>query len=239
MPACLSNAGLEPGGVRLVSIEAGYGPFLGRRKAIHLIGLTMLIAKSAAAASPAPIRLMVLGDSLTAGYGLPREDGFEAQLTAALANAGHPVKLLDAAVSGDTSSGGRARLDWALADGADAAIVELGANDGLRGTDPALMETNLIAILDMLKARKIPVLLAGMYAPPNMGADYFRRFRDVFDRLSHRPGLLFDSFFLDGVVGDPTLMQPDGLHPNATGVKISVARMLPLVEKLLAEVKAQ
>jgi acyl-CoA thioesterase-1 len=190
-------------------------------------------------ARAAPLRLLVLGDSLTAGYGLPHEDGFESQLQAALAKRGRDVKILDAAVSGDTSTGGRARLDWALSDGADAAIVELGANDGLRGTDPATMDANLTAILDTLAARHIPVLLSGMYAPPNMGADYFKRFRGVFDRLSQRPGLLYDPFFLEGVAGDPKLIQADGLHPNTTGVKIIVTRMLPLVEHLLAQVPAQ
>ncbi len=182
-------------------------------------------------------RLLVLGDSLAAGYGLPAEDGFEAQLADALRDHGHPVKILDGAVSGDTTAGGRARLDWALGDGADAAIVELGANDGLRGTDPREMEQNLAAILDDLAAKKIPVLLTGMYAPPNLGADYEREYRAVFDRLGARPGILYDPFFLQGVAADPALNQADHMHPNAAGVRREVARILPLVEKLLAEVR--
>jgi acyl-CoA thioesterase I len=184
----------------------------------------------------APPKLLVLGDSLTAGYGLAHADGFEAQLQDALKAHGHVVAMVDGAVSGDTTSGGRARLDWALGDGADAAIVELGANDGLRGVDPADTEKNLRAILDKLAARHIPVLLTGMYAMPNLGQDYAAEFRAVFDRLGTRPGVLYDPFFLTDIATVPSLNQPDGLHPNAEGVGHIVARLLPLVEKLLAEV---
>jgi acyl-CoA thioesterase-1 len=139
-------------------------------------------------------------------------------------------------VSGDTSAGGLARLDWTLGNGADAAIVELGANDGLRGVDPADTEKNLTAILDRLAALHVPVLLSGMYAMPNLGPDYAAEFRAVFDRLGKRPGVLFDPFFLEDVAAVPSLNQPDGLHPNAEGVKHIVGRLLPLVEKLLAQV---
>ncbi len=187
------------------------------------------------AAHSAPVRLLVLGDSLSAGYGLAHADGFEAQLQAALAARGREVRIIDGAVSGDTTAGGRARLDWALADGADAAIVELGANDGLRGLDPAEMEGNLRAILDALAARHIPVLLTGMYAPPNFGSDYGRAFRAVFDRLGKRPGVLYDPFFLQDVATVRELNQADGLHPNPAGVRRVVARILPQVEQLLAE----
>jgi acyl-CoA thioesterase I len=183
-----------------------------------------------------PVRLLILGDSLAAGFGLPRPEGFEAQLAAALHAHGHDVRIIDGAVSGDTTAGGRARLDWALADGADAAIVELGANDGLRGVDPADTEANLTAILDGLAARHIPVLLSGMYAMPNLGRDYAQAFRTVFDRLATRPGILYDPFFLQDVASVPVLNQPDGLHPNPEGVKRIVTRLVPLVEKLLAEV---
>lgn len=193
----------------------------------------MLSSRSAQART---IRLLVLGDSLAAGYGLPRADGFQARLAAALRAAGRDVTLIDGAVSGDTTAGGRARLDWVLADGADAAIVELGANDGLRGLDPHEMSINLTVILDTLQARGIPVLLTGMYAPPNMGPDYQAAFRGVFERLSQRKGLIYDPFFLAGVARDPSLSQADGLHPNAAGVQRIVARILPLVERLLDEV---
>lgn len=187
----------------------------------------------------ASVRLLVLGDSLTAGYGLPRQDGFQERLRAALAAKGREVTIVDGAVSGDTSAGGRARLDWVLADGADAAIVELGANDGLRGLDPGKMEANLSAILDVLAARKIPVLLSGMEALPNLGSEYDAQFRAVYARLAKRPGVLFDPFFLEGVAADPLLNQPDRLHPNAEGVRRIVVRLLPLVERLLSEVPAK
>ncbi len=194
-----------------------------------------MVLAVAGPASAAPPRLLVLGDSLSAGYGLAHEDGFEVQLQQALQAQGHPVTIVDGAVSGDTSAGGRARLDWTIGDGVDAAIVELGANDGLRGLDPKDMEVNLTAILDQLAARHIPVLLTGMYAPPNLGPDYQTAFRAVFDRLGKRPGVLYDPFFLEGVATIPDLNQADQLHPNPTGVKRVVARILPLVEKLLSE----
>ena len=183
----------------------------------------------------APVRLLILGDSLTAGYGLPHNEGFQSVLSAALHARGQDVRIIDGSVSGDTSAGGRARLDWVLGDGADAAIVELGANDGLRGVDPRDMAANLTAILDALTARHIPVLLTGMYAPPNLGPDYERDYRAVFDRLGQRPGVLYDPFFLVGVAAVPALNQPDGLHPNAAGVQQIVTRLLPLVEQLLQE----
>jgi acyl-CoA thioesterase-1 len=188
-------------------------------------------------AAAAPPRLLVLGDSLSAGYGLPHDQGFEVQLQQALKARGHDVTIIDGAVSGDTSAGGRARLDWALGDGADAAIVELGANDGLRGLDPKDMEANLTAILDELAAKHIPVLLTGMYAPPNLGPDYQAAFRAVFDRLGKRPGVLYDPFFLQGVARVDDLNQADRMHPNPEGVRRIVAGILPAVEKLLSEAK--
>jgi acyl-CoA thioesterase-1 len=222
-------------------MAAGYG--LRTRKVKAIRSIAFLFAASLPLFPPAaraePLRILALGDSLTAGYGLPHADGFEAQLQAALTAQGHDVKILDAGVSGDTSAGGLARLDWALADGADAAIVELGANDGLRGVDPADMARNLTAILDRLAARHIPVLFTGMYAPPNLGNDYETAFRAVFDRLGKRPGLIYDPFFLQGVATDPALNQADGLHPNPRGVKILVARLLPLVDRLIAEAQHQ
>ena len=184
------------------------------------------------------LRVLVLGDSLAAGYGLVAADGFQAVMLAALRARGHDVQFVDAAVSGDTTAGGLARLDWALADGADAALVELGGNDGLRGLDPAGTETNLGAILDNLAARHIPVLLSGMVAPPNLGADYGRAFAAVFTRLGARPGILYDPFFLEGVAANPALNQPDHIHPNPEGVHQVVARLLPLMEQLLAKVSA-
>jgi acyl-CoA thioesterase I len=184
------------------------------------------------------VRVLVLGDSLAAGYGLAAADGFQAVMLAALRARGHDVQFVDAAVSGDTTAGGLARLDWALADGADAALVELGGNDGLRGLDPAGTEANLGAILDALAARHIPVLLSGMVAPPNLGVDYRRAFAAVFTRLGARPDILYDPFFLEGVAANPALNQPDHIHPNPEGVRQVVARLLPLMEQLLAKVPA-
>ena len=215
----------------MATMAAAYGVRGRWRKAIIALALLLPFASQAA-----PIRLLILGDSLSAGYGLAHADGFEAQLAAALRASGHDVRIVDGAVSGDTSAGGLARLDWALGDGADAAIVELGANDGLRGIDPAVTEKNLTAILDALAARHIPVLLTGMYAMPNLGPDYAAAFRAVFDRLGTRLGVLYDPFVLDGVATVPELNQPDRLHPNPEGVQRIVARLLPLVERLLAEV---
>ncbi len=215
------------------SMTARYGPRARMRNAAGVLAWLLFTATAAPAA--APPRLLVLGDSLAAGYGLPASQGFEAQLAAALAAHGTPVTILDGAVSGDTTAGGRARLDWAIGDGADAAIVELGGNDGLRGLDPRATAANLGAILDALAARHVPVLLTGMYAPPNLGPQYAAEFRAAFAALARRPGVLYDPFFLDGVAADRALNQPDGIHPNAEGVRRIVARLLPRVEQLLAE----
>jgi acyl-CoA thioesterase-1 len=214
----------------MASMATAYGP---RRRLLEAAVLVFAASAGRGAAAPPP-RLLVLGDSLAAGYGLAQPDAFQTRLAEALLAAGHPVAILDGAVSGDTTAGGRARLDWALADGADAALVELGGNDGLRGIAPAATAANLTAILDALAARRIPVLLSGMFAPPNLGPDYGQEFRAVFDRLGARPGVIYDPFFLAGVARDPALNQPDGIHPNPEGVRRIVARLLPLVERLLA-----
>jgi acyl-CoA thioesterase I len=217
----------------MASIGTLYWAAAHRRKTWCAVAMVLSVV-GPVSARDAPVRLLVLGDSLSAGYGLPHEQGLEAQLQQALKAHGHDVTIIDGAVSGDTSAGGRARLDWVLADGADAAIVELGGNDGLRGLDPTAMEANLTAILDALAARHIPVLLTGMYAPPNLGPDYEAAFRAVFDRLGKRPGILYDPFFLEGVATVADLNQADRMHPNPEGVQRIVARLLPLVEKLLS-----
>ncbi|HWA79445.1 MAG TPA: arylesterase [Acetobacteraceae bacterium] len=198
--------------------------------------IAVMLALVPARAAVAPVKLLVLGDSLSAGYGVPIADGFEARLASACAAAGHPVQVQDGAVSGDTTAGGVARLSWVLGGDPQAAIVELGGNDGLRGIAPAETEKNLSAILDGLAARHIPVLFAGMYAPPNLGPQYGAAFRAVFDRLGARPGIVYYPFFLAGVAGNPALNQPDGIHPNAAGVRIIVAGIMPYVLRLLAEV---
>ena len=215
-------------------MATGYGLRRGWRKAAIALCCGFFISLSSIApARSASLRLLVLGDSLAAGYGLAAPDAFQAKLAEALRRAGRDVTLIDAAVSGDTTAGGRARLAWALADGADAAIVELGGNDGLRGLAPANTEANLAAILDALAAAKIPVLLAGMLAPPNLGDAYAAEFAAGFDRLGQRPGVIFQPFFLDGVAGDPALNQADHIHPNPTGMPIVVAHILPFVLRLL------
>lgn len=177
---------------------------------------------------------MVLGDSLTAGYGLPQGEAFPVKLEAALRARGFDVSVLNAGVSGDTTAGGLARLDWALADKPTHAIVELGANDGLRGIDPAVTRKNLGAILAKLKAAGIPVLVAGMYAPPNWGKEYAEAFARLFPDLAREHGAALYPFFLDGVAANPSLNQPDGIHPNEKGVAVIVERILPQVVRLLA-----
>lgn len=186
------------------------------------------------APADAETRILGLGDSLMAGYGLPPGESFPDQLQRALAAEGLQVEVTNAGVSGDTSAGGRARLDWALASDPHGVILELGANDGLRGLDPAETRRNLDAILTALGERGLPVLLAGMLAPPNLGREYGAEFEAVFRELAEKHGALFYPFFLDGVAGDPSLNQADGIHPTADGVAIVVERIMPLVKELIA-----
>ena len=207
----------------------------GRRAALQKV--LLLFATPALAQTAAPIRLLALGDSLTAGYGLPRGEGFVPKLQAALTARGRAVRVLDGGVSGDTMAGGASRLDWAMADRPQAAIVALGGNDGLRGLPPTRMAEGLESILSRLEARRVPTLLIGMVAPPNLGADYGRAFEAVFtEAANRRPGLMFYPFFLDGVAGDRALNQPDGIHPNARGVEEVIRRLLPVTEQLLDRV---
>ena len=183
------------------------------------------------------IRLLVLGDSLTAGFGLPKVDAFPEQLERALRADGVDVIVINGGVSGDTSASGLARLDWALGSkankGADAVIVELGANDGLRGFDPQVTSKNLDAILSKIKKQGLPVLLAGMRAPPNMGREYAESFDGIYPELATEHGVLLYPFFLEGVAARLELNQADGIHPNAAGVTEIVRRILPSVKDLL------
>jgi acyl-CoA thioesterase-1 len=189
-----------------------------------------------AGAEEKPIRLVALGDSLTAGLGLPEGASFPAALEEALKAKGYNVEVTNAGVSGDTTTGGLERLDWSVPDGTDGVIVELGANDMLRGLDPAIPRKALATIVDRLVKRKIPVMLAGMVAPPNLGADYARRFDSIYPEIAQKHGLVLYPFFLDGVAGDRRLNQPDGLHPTAKGIEVIVARILPSVETFLARI---
>ena len=202
----------------------------------------LVLLSSPVHAADSPIRVLALGDSLTQGYGLPPGTDFPTKLQQALKSQGLDVTVINGGVSGDTSAGGLARLDWSLGDptsAPDAAIVELGANDGLRGLPPEEMEKNLDTILAKFKARNIPVLFAGMKGPRNYGADYAAKFDAVFPRLAKKYGVLFYPFFLEGVALDPKFIQADGLHPNPKGVEVIVARIAPLAAKLAAEAKTR
>jgi acyl-CoA thioesterase-1 len=178
--------------------------------------------------------ILVLGDSLTAGYGLNGRDSFPSRLEAALRDVVPGVAVINGGVSGDTTAGGLARLDWLMADKPDLVIVELGANDALRGLDPAATRRNLDLIVTRIRARGARVLLAGMLAPPNMGAEYGNKFNAVFPEIARRHNIAFYPFFLDGIAGIPALNLDDGMHPNARGVAVIVERMLPPVRAALS-----
>ena len=204
----------------------------------------IIVAAAALTAEPAAatrgnINLTAFGDSLTAGYGLPPGADFASRLEAALARRGHQVRVTNAGVSGDTTSGGLARFDWAVPEDADAVILELGANDALRGIDPKIAEANLDKILAKLAARNIPALIAGMRAPANWGADYQKIFDAMYAKLAKKYQVQLYPFFLEGVIDKPALKLPDALHPNMAGVEEIVRRILPSVEKLIARVKAR
>jgi len=203
-----------------------------------LIGLLVLLGAPAHAAERV-LKIVAFGDSLTAGLGLPAGAAFPARLEAALKANGHAVTIVNAGVSGDTAAGGLGRLDWSVPDDADAVILELGANDALRGVDPKTTKAALDAILGKLDARRVPVLLAGMAAPRNMGADYVRAFDAIYPALASTHRVVFYPFFLEGVATDPKLNQGDGLHPTAAGVDVIVARILPSVEALIARARAE
>ena len=192
-----------------------------------------------AARAQGPVKIVALGDSLTAGLGLPAAESFPAKLERALAAVGVAASITNAGVSGDTASGGLARLDWSVPEGTDAVIIELGANDALRGIDPKVTRGALEAILQRLKGRRIPVLLCGMVSPPNMGPDYARAFDSMFPELARSNDAVFYPFFLDGVAAETRLNQRDGLHPTAAGIDVIVTRILPKVELLIDRVYAK
>jgi acyl-CoA thioesterase-1 len=202
---------------------------------LKLFAALTLVVLTAAGAAAAPVTILALGDSLTAGLGVGPSEAFPARLEAALKAKGHDVKVINAGVSGDTASDGAARLDWALAEPVDAVIVELGANDALRGLPVTQAEQALDRLLSALAEKKLPVLLAGMKAPPNMGQEYQTAFDGMYRRLADKHGVQLYPFFLDGVAADPKLNQADGMHPNPAGVDVIVARILPSVEQLLGK----
>lgn len=196
-------------------------------------GLAVLVMMGAARAEP--YRIVGFGDSLMAGYGLDAGQGFPEKLEKALRGRGHDVVIVNAGVSGDTTSGGLSRLDWSVPDGTDLVIMELGANDMLRGIGPDITEKNLDAMLARLEERNIAVLLAGMRAAPNLGPDYQAAFDAIYPRLAEKHGVALYPFFLDGVAADSAYLLEDGMHPNASGIDRMVEKMLPEVEKQLAE----
>ncbi|MEL7271992.1 MAG: arylesterase [Pseudomonadota bacterium] len=184
-----------------------------------------------------PPKIVVLGDSLVAAYQLPQEDGYPAQLQKALDAEGVQAEIIGAGVSGDTTSGGLARLAWSVPDGTDAVLLELGANDALRGLPPETTRKNLVSMIEQLQSRNIKVALFGMLAPPNMGADYEAQFNPIYGELSEKYDLPLYPFFLDGVLTKPEFLLPDGIHPNGAGVKIMVEKTLPLVERLVESLR--
>jgi acyl-CoA thioesterase-1 len=215
--------------------------------AVHLVraavifNLCLFASHGAARAAEAetPIRIVALGDSLTAGLGLQPADAFPDQLAAALKAKGYVVEIANGGVSGDTTAAGLQRLDWAIGDGVDAVIVELGANDALRGIEPDLTRRMLDQILAKLGERRVEVLLAGMEAPRNWGKEYEAKFATIYPDLAAKHGALLYPFFLDGVALDAALNQPDGLHPTAKGIGVIVERILPKVEELIGRVRAK
>ncbi len=209
--------------------------------ALAVVFAPVLAPGTAPAQTPAvgvkPLKVVVLGDSLSAGYGLPAASAFPVKLQTALRAKGIAVDIDNAGVSGDTSSGGLGRLDWSVPDGTDAVIVELGANDALRGIDPDVTRKALGEIIQRLQARRIAVFLCGMLAPPNYGAEYAARFNAIYPDLAKQYGVPLDPFFLEGVAADAALNQADGMHPTAAGVDRIVARILPAVEAFLGNAK--
>jgi len=214
-----------------------YGNWLVQVQALLVAATAVLGFPGPSAAQDRPLRIVALGDSLTAGLGLPANAAFPARLQAALRAKGIAAEIADAGVSGDTAANGLARLDWAVPDRTDGVIVALGANDMLRGQDPAVTGKALDEILRRLGGRHIPVLLAGMRAAPNLGQDFRRAFDAIYPELAARHGVVFHPFILEGVAADASLNQRDGIHPSAAGVERMVAGILPKVEELVARIR--
>ncbi|TAV50828.1 arylesterase [Rhizobium leguminosarum] len=200
-----------------------------------VIAVSLILATAANART---INLVGFGDSLMAGYQLPPGDGFPEKLQAALKAKGLDVTIANAGVSGDTTTGGLARIDWSVPEGTDGVILELGANDALRGIPPEESAKNLDQMIIRLKERGIAVLLAGIIAPPNMGADYAARFNPIYQKLSEKHGLPLYAFFLDGVALEAGLKLDDGMHPNAKGIDVMVEKMEPAVTNFVETISS-
>ena len=218
-------------------LRRNQGTLLSRRALLFAAACSPALVGGALA--DAPLRLVAFGDSLTAGFGLPAEASFPALLQSELVARGKAVTIANAGVSGDTAENGLARLDWSVPKGTQGVILELGANDALRGLDPKNCEATLDQIIEKLKARAIAVLLCGMEAPRNLGTEYVEAFDSIYPRIAAKYGLALYPFFLDGVAGDPALTLPDRLHPNAEGVRVIVGRMLPVVETFIASIETK
>src|SRR6266404_7079373 len=245
-----SRPASEVGSMRL-SMARSYGTFAAGverqvRSFAHMLVLGMLLmaagtafAQTSAARDTKPIKMVVLGDSLSAGLGLSASSAFPARLQKSLETNGIAVDMINAGVSGDTTSGSRDRLDWSVPEGTEAVILELGANDALRGLDPKVTRSALTEILTRLKARGVAVLLCGMVAPPNYGSDYSARFNAIYPELAKSFGVPLYPFFLEGVAADARLNQADGMHPTAEGVDVVVKNILPTVEAFLGKLSGQ
>jgi acyl-CoA thioesterase-1 len=228
------NAIIQTGAIQAGIIQVRR--FAGRIAFAALLGLPAL---PQAARADAPLKIVAFGDSLTAGHGLPAQDAFPAKLERALKARGAKIEIENAGVSGDTSSGGLSRLDWSIPEGTDGVILELGANDMLRGIDPAVTKKSLDAILAKLKERKIAVLLCGMRAAPNMGVNYADAFDTLYEELAKKYDVVFYPFFLDGVAAQAKLSLRDGVHPNAAGVDAIVTGILPKAEEFVARLRTR
>ena len=218
-----------------MNLALAYGRFAA---AVNSLLVVLVLGAGPADAQNAPVRIAVLGDSLAAGYGVKPEQSFPARLGAALKAQGRNVAVLNHGVSGDTTAGGLDRVDWMLADKPDIVLVELGGNDALRGTDPAVTEKNLSAIVEKLKAAGVTVWLAGMLAPRNFGSDYAKAFDGLYKRIAEKYQVPLYPFILDGVAQDPAFIQADGIHPNPKGAQVVADKLLPFVIKNLDDYAA-
>lgn len=233
--ATTARRGLRPYGPSLALVQSAATFFAAVM--LFLAGSLAMANAQTSSANPSaarPLKLVAFGDSLSAGYNLPGSAAFPTVLEQALRQKGLAVEIVNAGVSGDTTQGGLERLDWSVPDGTDGIILELGANDALRGVDPSVTRKNLEAIITRLTERKIPVLLAGMYAPRNLGEDFAKRFDAIYPELAKQHELVLYPFFLEGIAGDRALNQADGLHPTAEGVAVVVRTILPTVERFIA-----
>ncbi|MEM9278233.1 MAG: arylesterase [Pseudomonadota bacterium] len=203
---------------------------------LFILGLAFALPTAQANAACENKRMVVLGDSLVAGYGLAPGQGFPEQLGLKLAEEGYKLEVVNAGVSGDTTSGGLSRLDWSVGDNADVVVLELGANDALRGIPVEVTRQNLDEMISTLKAKETKIILAGMLAPPNMGRQYGDAFNSIYPDLAEKHEIQLYPFFLDGVAAEPTLNLEDGIHPNPAGIGLMVERFLPVLEEVLAEV---